>query len=155
MRLLREITIIVNSTERKEKRNVPRDTIQLAIVQFRVFRAPNRPEKDFLNFLNEQPRSSTSMCPNTFASNRTMPRSQQLTSIFHQSHTVHGRTRTFFSRSLFALFSSVLFFLAFTKKIMSNFFGAASHSSFRNFASVSLALRLDARKNERSDLFSQ
>lgn len=117
-------------------------------------RAPIRPEKDFLNFLNEQPRSSTSIRPNTFASNRTMPRSQQLTSIFHQSHAVHDRTRTFFSCSLCS-FSVLSFFLHLQKKIMSNFFSAASHSSFRNFASVSLALVSAIKKNEQFDLFSQ
>lgn len=80
--------------------------------------APIRPEKDFLNFLNEQPRSSTSIRPNTFASNRTMPRSQQLTLIFHQSHAVHGRTRIyiFFSRSLCAPFFRSFFFLHLQKK---------------------------------------
>ena len=83
-------------------------------------RVPIRPEKHFLNFLNEQPRSSTSICPNTFTGNRTMPRSQQLTSIFHQSHAVHGRTRTFFFSLAFRSFLSFFFFSIY-KKIMSNF----------------------------------
>lgn len=104
-------------------------------------RAPIRPEKDFLNFLNEQPRSSTSICPEHVRWQSTMPRSQQLTSIFHQSHAVHGRTRTFFLLARFALPSSVpFFFCKIYKKNNFEFFGAASHSSFRNFASVSLAL---------------
>lgn len=59
--------------EGKKKRTSGHDPISNCPIS--RLRAPIRPEKDFLNFLNEQPRSSTSICPNTFASNRMMPRS--------------------------------------------------------------------------------
>lgn len=106
--------------EGKKKRTSGHDPISNCPIS--RLRAPIRPEKDFLNFLNEQPRSSTSICPEHVRWQSTMPRSQQLTSIFHQSHAVHGRTRTFFLLARFALPSSVPFFFAkFTKKIISNF----------------------------------
>lgn len=151
--MFREITIIVNSTERKEKKKRISGHDPISNCPISRLRAPIRPEKDFLNFLNEQPRSSTSICPNTFAGSRMMPRSQQLTSIFHQSHAVHTRP-SFFSLARSALLSSVSLF-AFTKKKNNvKFFGAASHSSFRNFASVSLAL-VSRRPKKRTVRFVQ
>lgn len=96
------------------------------------------PEKDFLNFLNEQPRSSTSMCPKHV---RQQSHDAAIATINIDFSPIARRTRSHsYSFSSLALRSSLPFvFLAFTKKNNVEF-GAASHSSFRNFASVSLAL---------------
>lgn len=100
---------------RREEGKKKRDTIQLAIVQFRVCarRFAIRKRISLISLTNN--RAPRPPCVrNMFASSGTMPRLQQLTSIFHQSHAIHGRTRTVFPRSLCApLFRS--FFLRFLR----------------------------------------
>lgn len=133
--------------EGKKKRASGHDPISNCPIS--RLRAPIRdPEKDFLNFLNEQPRSSTSMCPKHV---RQQSHDAAIATINIDFSPIARRTRSHsYSFSSLALRSFIPFvFLAFTKKIMSNLAQRLIHRFAISHQSPSLLSRRPKKRTVR------